>query len=203
MDAHEGDILAKAVAERVIEHTKELLETAAKWAIIARDRVKIRLWFFGIAILAAGLAFEAELNHSLVVLCFIVSVFLFEWWLDRNALKKWQRREFARQHFRVLLECRRSLEGMTNEERIEVKPDIVKWLLGDFFPGGLEQPLLWDGEEQEGIFFPALYQMRLESMGLKADQRRTILAAEYAYKNYSELDPDLEWIRKLHTRRPS
>ena len=112
-----------------------------------------------------------------------------------KARKKWQRHEFARQHFQVLLECRKTLKGMAKPEHMQVKEEIVKWFLGNFFPGGVERHFLWDGVEQERILFPALGQMRLESTGLKPE--RDDLAAEYAYKEYSELDPNFEWMQKL------
>jgi len=195
MDDHEQEILAKAVAERVAENTKELLETVAQWAVSEKDTAKSWIWFTYIVILCIVLSAEAKLSSYLIVPCLVASYFLFEWWLRRKARKKWQRHEFARQHFRALLECRKKLKGMAIPEHKQVKEEIVKWFLGSFFPGGVERSLLWDGIEQERILFPALGQMRLESMGLRPE--RDDLAAEYAYKAYSELDPNFQWMRKL------
>jgi hypothetical protein len=201
MDAHERDILAKAVAERVTDNTKELLEATARWVLGVRDRAKGWLRFLCFAILVMAVSAYAKLSLGWVVLGLVALSILFEWWMRRKARKEWQRYHFAGEDFRFLLGCRKTLQGMTKEERGEVKPDIVRWFLSDHFPGGVKRFFFWDGEEREGIFFPALNQIRLESMGLEVDQSRTIVAAEYAYKKYSELDPDLEWIRKLRARR--
>jgi hypothetical protein len=157
MDAHEQEILAKAVAERVAENTKELLETAAQWAVSERDTAKSWIAFTYVAILCILLSAEAKLSSYLIVPCLVASYFLFEWSLRRKTRKKWQRHEFARQHFRALLECRETLKGMARPEHMKVKEEIVKWFLGSFFPGGVERSLLWDGIEQEGILLPAAY----------------------------------------------
>lgn len=201
MDAHERDILAAAVTARITDNTAMLLDGAAEWAIGVRDRTKAWLWFLGFALFAMGIAAYARLSSYWVVLGFVASGFVFEWWLRRKARTEWQRYEFARQHFRALLECRKTLQSMTKEERAEVKPEVVNWFLDTFLPGGIEKPVFWENVE-EGVFFRATRRMKLESMGLSGvrDDSPNDKTVEYAWDRYGEIDPEREWIRKLRVR---
>jgi len=201
MDADERDILAAAAATRTTDNTAILLERVAEWAIGVRDRTKAWLWFLGFAIGAMGIAAYVRLSSYWVVLGFVASGFVFEWWLRRKARTEWQRYEFARQHFRALLECRKTVESMTKEERSEVKPEVVKFLLDTFLPGGLGHPVFWDDVEN-GVMFPAMRRMKLESVGLSSrrDEFPSDKSAEYAWDRYGEIDPEREWIRKLRAR---
>jgi hypothetical protein len=201
MDAHERDILAAAVAARITDNTAMLLERMAEWAIGVRDRTKAWLWFLGFAIFAMGIAAYARLSSYWVVLGFVASGFVFEWWLRSKARMEWQRYEFARQHFLAMLESRKTLQSMTKEERSEVKPEVAKWLLDTFLPGGIEHPVSWDDVE-EGVLFPATRRMKLESMGLRSrgDNSPNYKEVEYAWDRYGEIDPEREWIGKLRVR---
>lgn len=144
-----------------------LLEHMAGWALAVRDRTKASLWFIGFVILAIVVAVRASLNTDWVLLGLAASAFVFAWLTRKRAQKEWQHYEFARQHFRALLECRKTLQSMSKEERAEVKPEVAKWFLDTFMPGGLEHPVFWDNVEQ-GVMYPATRRMKLETMGLRS-----------------------------------
>jgi hypothetical protein len=188
MDANERD-------------TAALTERVAEWALGVRDRTKNWLWFLEFAILAIVFAARARLGIYWIVSGLIAAVFLFEWLTRKKAQKEWQRYEFARQHFRALLECRKTVESMTKEERGEVKTEVVTFLLDTFLPGGLEHPVFWDDVE-DGVMFPAMKRMKLESMGFSSrrDEFPSHKCAEYAWDRYGEIDPEREWIGKLRVR---
>jgi hypothetical protein len=201
MDADERDIRTKAVAERVTGKTMELLEAVARWVLSVRDRAKRWLWFLCFAILVMAASAYARLSLGWVLLGLVASSFLFEWWMRRTARKEWQRYHFASEHFRVLLECRKTLQSMTKEERGEVRPEVVKWFLGMFLPGGIEKTVLWENVE-EGVLFRATRRMKLESMGLSGarDNFPNDKTVEYAWTEYAKIDPDRKWIAKLRER---
>lgn len=190
MDAQERDIDNAALLERM-----------AEWTLGVRDRTKSWLWFLGFVVLVMVSAARVQLSTYWIVSGLIASVFLFEWLIRKKAQREWQRYEFARQHFRALLESRKTLQSMSKEERAEVKPEVAKFLLDTFLPGGLEHPAFWDDVE-EGVIFPATRRMKLESMGLRSrgDKFPNYKEVEYAWDRYGEIDPEREWIGKLRVR---
>lgn len=178
-----------------------LLECIAEWALGVRDRTKASLWFIGFVILAMAFAVRAGLSTYWVVAGSGGSAFAFAWLMRMRAQKERQRYEFARQHFRALLESRKALQSMSKEERAEVKPEVAEFLLYTFLPGGLENPVLWD-QVEDGVMYPASRRMKLESMGLSSrrDDSPNYKEVEYAWDRYGEIDPDREWIGKLRVR---
>jgi hypothetical protein len=212
VDTGQRDIVAKAVADRVAEDTKELIETVAAWAIDMKQRLKAWLWFAFALIPAFWLVDKLRLRTYVVASCIGALSVLFEWLLRWRACRKWQRQYFARQDFRLLLECRETLKTMPYEEVAEARltnPDLINWFLAWFFPTSGMDFLLseklagsYSNEENkwEGIFFPAIAQLKHEGMGLKLDMKKETELAEYAFKKYLELDPKREWIAKLRVR---
>lgn len=190
MDSRERDIDNAALLERI-----------AEWVLGVRDRTKSWLWFLGFMVLVMVLAARLQLSTYWIVSGLIASAFSFEWLIRKKAQRKWQHYEFARQNFRALLESRKTLQSMSKEERAEVKPEVAKFLLNTFLPGGLEHPVFWDDVE-EGVIFPATRRMKLESMGLRSrgDNFPNHEEVEYAWDRYREIDPEREWIGKLRLR---
>ncbi len=91
---------------------------------------------------------------------------------------------------------------MSKEERAEIKPEVAKFLLYTFMPGGIEHAVLWEDAEQ-GVMFPATRRMKLEIMGLtRRDDKNfpNYKEVEYAWDQYGEIDPKREWIGKLRVR---
>jgi hypothetical protein len=100
-----------------------------------------------------------------------------------------------------MLESRKTLQSMAREERDVVKPEVRKFLLDTFLPGGLEQPVFWDDME-DGVMHTSLRRLNLESTGLtkRRDEFPNDKSAEYAWDRYGEIDPEREWIVKLRER---
>jgi hypothetical protein len=190
MDAQQRDIDNAALLERM-----------AEWALGVRDRTQTSLWFIGVVIFAIVFAVRTGLSTDWILLVLAVFAIVFSWLMRKKTQREWQRYEFARQHFQALLESRKTLQSMTKEERYEVKPEVVGFLLDTFLPGGLEHPVFWNDVE-EGVMRPATRRMKLESMGLhsRGDNFPNYNEVEYAWDRYGEIDPEREWIGRLRVR---
>ena len=177
-----------------------MLERVAEWALALRDRTNRWLWCVGLVMLVIVLAARARLDSYWFVFGVGAALFLLTWLSRKKDQREWQRYEFARQHFRALLECRKTLQSMSKEERAEIRPDVAKWFLDMFMEGGIEHHVLWEYAE-EGVMYPATRRMKLESMGLSHDRNfPTYKEVEYAWARYAEIDPEREWIKKLRVR---
>jgi hypothetical protein len=171
----------------------------AAWSIGIRDRIKAWLGFVGFAIVVIGVFVFAKVDPAWAIAGLVASAYAFEWWLTRSTSREWQRYYHAGGHFQALLESRKTLQSMSKEQRAEVKPEVVKFLLSMFMQGGIERGVLWE-EAEQGVMYPATRRMKLEIMGVSRREDKnlpTYKEVEYAWDRYGEIDPEREWIVKL------
>jgi hypothetical protein len=147
MDAQELEFLQTAVPN-INEYNAELMERMAEWAFGVRDRITAWLWFLLFVAMGMIFAARAGLSTYIVIAALMGVVPLFEWILRKKAQTAWQRHDSARGHLQAVLESRKTLQGMAQEERDLVKAEIRNFLpIHTFLPGGLEHPVFWEDVE--------------------------------------------------------
>jgi hypothetical protein len=194
MNEDERRMLADAIAERVTQNAKELLETVAEWGINARERAKAWLWFFLFVGLAVRLAAKRDVNAYLVLLSVIALYWSFGWWLRWRDRKRWQGVQdpkgvwIASERFRRFVRCKEILEHMSSVELAAVPAEIVDWFIGSAW--------FWENHGEQ-ILFPAFRQMRIENLGGTRENPAYLELVAEMFKRYEKLDPDSVWLLKL------
>lgn len=194
MNEDERRMLANAIAERVTQNAKELLETIAEWGINARERAKAWLWFFLFVGLAVRLAAKRDVNAYLVLLSVIALYWSFGWWLRLRDRKRWQGVQdpkgvwIASERFRRFLKCKEVLERMNSMEISAIPTEIVDWFTRSAW--------FWENHG-EHILFPAIQQMRLENLGGTHENPAYLALVEEMFRRYEKVDPEDVWLLKL------